>query len=430
VRIFAVLTAVVLMACPPWWERLRNQPHPGEPLPPRMHADETMVGERAVKDRDVQALLDLTVRYNVIQNPDDPEYRLAEWVSVGDDGYVSSYSENPLIHTGLLLASLAVRDRQYPRESERTLMKKIIARMSELAQRTSEAGYILREDRMATPNGFCTLKENVAEIDRRWEPSSDEYSGLLVGLSFVYHYTRDQELRAAVKALSADIATYLRHHDYYLERPCTDGGLAWRGSTLIANAYAFEKVFESMGLGFAQPHFPTRAEFCARNQLPSVSGLQFPCDPMVKAPDELIAILDALQVPAFHDIETVWNAIVSFEQAPFLQITGSGNNVTMRGFAAMIPLGDPKITASFDKWYRRLQANNPTTMEPEWIGVYAYHGLQLREADMPLLSLIGDPNLFDGSTLPSQDLVKEWIYPLHLIAFAQGHTLAGEIKER
>jgi hypothetical protein len=95
---------------------------------------------------------------------------------------------------------------------------------------------------------------------RRWEPSMDEYVGLVCGYFMVWLMFKNDTASAAqdivqeVKAQLRRVATYLRHVGYLLVRPC--GGFTALGSSGANPAleFAFSRIFyRVLGDAFAVP---------------------------------------------------------------------------------------------------------------------------------------------------------------------------------
>jgi hypothetical protein len=85
---------------------------------------------------------------------------------------------------------------------------------------------------------------------RRWEPSKDEYVGILAGFSLIFDafsnstVAIDQEIVAAVRSQTRRIAKYLQRCGYLLVRPC--GGVTARGcgEILPLLEFPFNRVFQ------------------------------------------------------------------------------------------------------------------------------------------------------------------------------------------
>ncbi|MBL8699459.1 MAG: hypothetical protein JNK67_13870 [Alphaproteobacteria bacterium] len=104
---------------------------------------------------------------------------------------------------------------------------------------------------------------------RRWEPSMDEYVGLVVAYLSIFdaladdlpatgpRRSRAERIIAKVKVQTGRVARYLQAHAYVMVRPC--GGVTIRGAgeTNPCMAYAFSRAFERI-LGQA---FPVTATF-------------------------------------------------------------------------------------------------------------------------------------------------------------------------
>jgi hypothetical protein len=80
---------------------------------------------------------------------------------------------------------------------------------------------------------------------RRWEPSKDEYIGLLCGLKVIFDtFPDDPEIVESVRQQTRRIATYLQGTGYLLARPC--GGVTARGcgEILPLLEFPFGDIFE------------------------------------------------------------------------------------------------------------------------------------------------------------------------------------------
>ena len=125
----------------------------------------------------------------------------------------------------------------------------------------------------ARDSRYGTARETDEGQDRlrRWEPSIDEYTGLVAAYLAAFDafnpdltrtlpgppvltaklHQRADRIIAKVKAQTTRIARYLQGHAYVLVRPC--GGVTMRGAgeTNPCMAYAFGKAFERiLGQGF------------------------------------------------------------------------------------------------------------------------------------------------------------------------------------
>lgn len=453
-------------------------------------ADAIQVGSKLVHDDALQAIIDLTVRYGLVQDRAAPQYTLAESLAVGGhsacDGQlpgvvpadlqhldskeiVAVDYENPLLLTGMFLASLSLRDHARPNETERALMRATLHRLRSLGRRTSEPGYFIRFDRQhawkeneighpdadqscSYPHGdYCSVidqgpykdggdKYGRNNIPRHWEPSADEIVGLMLGLSFSYHYSGDPEVKALARSTASDLASYLRHHSYFLERPCPDGGIAWRGGHLASYTYPFERIFASMGLGFDEVTFPGLLAFCARNQLQMTPfSFLLPCSPVMRDHDdtELAAMADAVQLPQLASSQTRFDLWTAGAQFPFLHITSSGTNLAALVFLALRPVDDDgNFGRMYETWYRDLQRNNAAQILPVWTAAMAFYGKPLYQQDAAVLDRIADPAIFSGTSLPSyapgwhSDVTMDFTLPGYLLAAAEGHVVARDVDPR
>lgn len=221
---------------------------------------------------------------------------------------------NPLMMTGLRLVSLAVEHR-LGHAAAAPLVRTVLRTLDSLMkfQRADEgrspfAGYILRWDPATTDDWtlrvdakgvetpqlccqflinpdpktfgdqhflYCTplddpryrrlLSSAISEpfnkgLLRRWEPSMDEYVGLVCGLFVVWHSFKGDtspaagEITSEVKRQLSQIAAYLRHVGYLLVRPC--GGFVGNGASGANPAleFAISRIFHRvLGDAFAVP---------------------------------------------------------------------------------------------------------------------------------------------------------------------------------
>ncbi|MBM3521633.1 MAG: hypothetical protein FJX57_01635 [Alphaproteobacteria bacterium] len=145
---------------------------------------------------------------------------------------------------------------------------------------------------------------------RRWEPSIDEYTGLVVAyLSIVDalsedlrvpgpRATRAERVIAKVKIQTGRVARYLQAHAYVMVRPC--GGVTIRGAgeTNPCMAYGFSKAFERI-LGQA---FPVTASFDDAMQAAGLAD----CIARASAPPLMSQAIDVLR-----DADGVWAALLA-----------------------------------------------------------------------------------------------------------------------
>lgn len=168
-------------------------------------------------------------------------------------------TDNPHIYAGAILASLARSRSQIIRsamikydhwrdiEAERRRVHAIqhaissIIRWLQARQHPIEPGYLLRWDQVHPD-------ERRSTIDSYAEPSLDEYSGLILGLTSVCglgsspwcHRTHD-----AATLILSQISSYLRWTNGWLVRP-VQRDLTLRGPALAANSYPLGRVFADL----------------------------------------------------------------------------------------------------------------------------------------------------------------------------------------
>lgn len=121
--------------------------------------------------------------------------------------------------------------------------------------------------------------EEARDRYRRWEPSKDEYNGLLAGLVAVFEsfssstQSEDQELVKSVKRQVKRIARYLQNFSYTIVRP--DGGFANRGCGELLPLFEFpyNRVFERiLGQRFDNPAHPIDVLVRAKVSLIEILG--------------------------------------------------------------------------------------------------------------------------------------------------------------
>ena len=485
-----VLLAPALSGCEDsWldrlWKRLTHEPGPA--VETAVHPAALEVAGVVISDARVQAALDLVVRFGLVQDRDRPQYTIpdvlvlgqrttcgelppatmrAELSALGTETAVAGEYENPLMWTGQLAAALAVRQRRQERPEEQALLGGILDRMSALAHRTAEPGYLVRMDGQSRwrentgpdpdfacffPNGYCTTLAALPNASppyadeqqwqnrpvRFWEPSQDEFTGVLLATSFVYHLVPDAGLRAKAKALMADVGGYLRRHAYLIERPCPDGGISWRGAHVVLDAYLWERVMESMGLGFFDPRFPTPTEYCARNRLAPLDDALLPCEaPMYSTyRTEMRWVLSAIQSPIAGCAHALFEIARAGLSLPFVTANGPGVELMAISMLALAPFDkDGTIAAEYQSWYRGVHANTPERTTPLDTAILAYFGGALRAEDTPLIAKMASREIFDGVALPPEgdaqivySVVWNLLLPAVLLGEAMNHPFVAPI---
>lgn len=231
---------------------------------------------------------------------DRPDLVLERWRVMRHD------RTNALLMTGLRLISLCVEHRLGHPDARRLIQLTLgtVASLFKFTEpATPFAGYILRWDPATTDEWsveidakgnetpqvccqflvnqdaksfhkshflYCTplqdpryeraVREGVKDRFRRWEPSMDEYVGLMAGYALLFQTFKDdrgaegQQIIAEVRRQVALVGRYLQHVGYLLVRPC--GGFTTRGAAgpNPCYEYPFSRVFRRItGEAFAVP---------------------------------------------------------------------------------------------------------------------------------------------------------------------------------
>lgn len=165
------------------------------------------------------------------------------------DAWTADDGDNPHIRGGALLVALSISCLLARTDAERTASLKGIGGILnwlEHRRHPNEPGYLLR----------WKQSELDSRVRDNWkaEPSLDEYSGLLLGLSWLRNigkHIKDfpADFMSRANSLWSDIGNYLKGTEGWLVRPGARD-LTTRGPDLAASAWILSQLFE----GFKNEH--------------------------------------------------------------------------------------------------------------------------------------------------------------------------------
>jgi hypothetical protein len=211
-------------------------------------------------------------------------------------------NSNPLMLTGQLLACLAV-EHVLGRSDSLRIIRSVLGSLASLYKFAGDHfdGYIVRQD-VATSARWVTAMDGgkgvplyscgflidrggrylystpfdhpqyvppeatswderwwSLHLNRSWEPSMDELTGLIMGYDIVFRLVEEESVREEVQRQIERLGDYLAEHGYLLVRP--GGGFAAQGASgiLPALAFPFGQVFNRI----AGNSFPPRNDFAA-----------------------------------------------------------------------------------------------------------------------------------------------------------------------